>query len=87
MIQNWPARSAQADFGCEKLAFFDGADGALISTGAAGNADVGVDLVLAVAFSNSADGALVGAGAAGHASISNNVSHGITSKLDLTRYV
>ena len=53
--------------------------GALISAGTAVDADVSVDLELAVALSDSLDGALVGAGAAGDASIGNSVSHDISS--------
>ena len=66
-----------------ELAFLDSFSGALISTGAAGNADIGVDDVLAVAFGNSLNGALLGTGAAGNTSIGDDVSHGITSKIIL----
>jgi hypothetical protein len=63
----------------EKLAFLDGFGGALISTSAAGNADIGIDDELAFALGNSLNGALLSAGAAGNTSVSNDVSHGITS--------
>ena len=59
----------------EKLAFLDSLDGALISAGAAGNADISVDNVLAFALGNSLNGALIGAGAAGDTSVSDNVCH------------
>ena len=72
---------AQAHLDSNELAFLDGADGALISTGTAGNADIGVDLVLAVALRDSANRALVSTSAAGDTSISNDVSHGIPSKI------
>jgi hypothetical protein len=87
MTQNRPARKAQAHLDSVKLAFFDGAAGALVSTSTAGNADISVDLVLAVAFSDSGNGALISTSAAGDASIGNNVSHGVTSKNNLIRYV
>ena len=62
-----------------ELAFLDSFGGALISAGAAGNADIGVDDVLAVALGNSLNGALVGAGAASDTSVSDIVSHDYTS--------
>ena len=60
-----------------RLAFLDSLGGALISAGAAGNADISVDNVLAFALGNSLNGALVGAGAAGNTSVSDNVCHDI----------
>ena len=76
------ARTAQANYRRkDKLAFLDGFGGALLSAGTAGNADIGIDNVLAVAFGNSLNRALLGAGAAGNASVSNDVSHGITSNI------
>ena len=78
---------AQANLDFVELAFLDSGNGALISTSAAGNADVSVDLVLAVAFNDSGNRALISTSAAGDTSISNNVSHGITSKKILIRYV
>ena len=65
----------------EELAFLDSFAGALISASAAGNADVSVDDVLAITLGDSFDGALIGTGAAGDTSVSNVVSHGITSKI------
>ena len=64
---------------CKKLAFLDSFDGALISTSAAGNADVSVDDVLVFAFGNSLNGALLSAGTALDASVGDIVSHDITS--------
>ena len=61
----------------EKLAFLNSFGGALISAGAAGNADISVDNVLAVALGNSLNGALIGAGAASNTSVSNNECHDI----------
>ena len=60
-----------------KLLFLDSFGGALISAGAAGNADISVDNVLAFAFGNSLNGALIGAGAASNTSVSNNECHDI----------
>ena len=65
--------------GCKKLAFLDSFDGALVSASAAGNADVSVDDVLLVALGDSLDGALVSAGTALDTSISDIVSHDISS--------
>ena len=59
----------------EKLAFLDSLDGALVSAGTAGNADISVDNVLAFTLGNSLNGALIGAGAAGDTSVSDNVCH------------
>ena len=70
-----------------KLLFLDSFGGALISAGAAGNADVGIDLELAVALGNSLNGALIGAGAAGNASVSNLESHDVTSIIICDVYV
>jgi hypothetical protein len=63
----------------EELAFLDSLNGALVSTSAAGDTDVSVDDVLVSAFGNSLNGALVSTSAALDASISDNVSHDITS--------
>ena len=82
MIQNRPVRAAQANLDSTLLAFLDCAAGALISTGTAGNADIGVDFVLAVTFSNGADRALLGTSTAGNTGISNNVSHGNYLQVD-----
>jgi len=73
----------------KKLAFLNGLSGALIGAGAAGDADIGIDLVLAVAFGNCLNRALLSAGAAGNTSVSNDVSHGFTSILfiEFVRYV
>jgi hypothetical protein len=62
-----------------KLAFLDGLSGALIGAGAAGNADVSVDDVLAVALGDSLNGALLSTGTARNTSVSNDVSHDVTS--------
>ena len=64
----------------KRLAFLDGLSGALIGAGAAGNADVSVDDVLAVTLGDSLDGALIGAGAASDTSVSNLVSHDFSSQ-------
>jgi hypothetical protein len=64
---------------CKKLAFLDSFDGALISTSAAGNADISVDDVLVFAFGNSLNGALLCTSAALDASVGDIVSHDITS--------
>ena len=50
-----------------------------IAAGAAADADISVDDVLLVALRDSFNRAVVGAGAALHASISNLVSHDISS--------
>jgi hypothetical protein len=63
----------------EELAFLDSFSGALVSASAAGNADVSVDDVLAVAFGNSLNGALVSTSAASDTSVGDLVSHDITS--------
>ena len=70
---------AQANHGLLKneLAFLYSFGGALISAGAAGNADVSVDDVLAVALGNSLNGALICAGATGDTSVSDDVCHDI----------
>ena len=73
------AAGAQANVILNESAFLDSFGGALIGAGAAGNADVGVDDVLAVALRDSLDGALVGAGAASDTSIGDNVSQSFTS--------
>lgn len=56
----------------------DSTGGANASAGAAIDASVGIDLVLASALRDSANRALASAGAAGDASVSNLVSHGVT---------
>ena len=61
----------------EKLAFLDSLNRALVSAGTAGNADIGVDDVLAVALGNSLNGALVSAGTAGDTSVSNDVTQAV----------
>ena len=83
------AAGAQAIAIQNESAFLDSFGGALIGAGAAGNADVSVDDVLAVALGDSLNGALIGAGAAGNTSVSNDVSHDTTSKflVCLVRYV
>ena len=78
--ENQPAQfPAQAEFVCRRLAFLDSFNGALVSTGTAGDTDVSVDDVLVFAFGNSLAGALVSTSAALDASIGDNVSHDITS--------
>ena len=67
----------------KRLAFLDGLGGALISASAAGNADVGVDLVLAVTLGDSLNGALISAGAASDTCIGDNVSHDFSSQLSM----
>ena len=59
----------------EDLAFLDGADRAGICAGAAGDAGIGIDDILAVAFGNCADGALLSTGAAAATGAGNDVSH------------
>ena len=66
-----------------ELAFLDSFNGALISASTAGNADVSVDDVLVCTLGNSLNGALVCTSAALDASISNFVSHDITSMYDV----
>ena len=79
---------AQADLDSNESAFLDSFGGALIGTSAAGNADVSVDDVLAVAFGNGLNGALISTGAACDTSVSNDVCHDITSiNCVVTRYV
>jgi hypothetical protein len=63
------------------LAFLDGLDGALVGTGAAADADIGVDDELVVALGDCLNGALVSAGAALDASIGDIESHDNTSIL------
>ena len=71
------AAGAQAIVIQNESAFLDSFGGALISAGAAGNADISVDNVLAFALRNSLNGALVSAGAARDTSVSNNECHDI----------
>jgi hypothetical protein len=69
---------------CQKgLLLDDSFNGALISASTAGNADIGVDLVGSVTLRDSLNGALIGAGAALDTSVSNLVSHDITSMFDV----
>ena len=63
----------------KRLAFLDSFGGALIGAGAAGNADISVDDVLVFALGNSLDRALIGTSAALDTSVSDIVSHDITS--------
>ena len=62
----------------DKLAFLDGFGGALVSASTAGNTDIGIDDVLAVALGNSAHGALIGASAAIQTSVSVDLVLAIT---------
>ena len=66
---------------CES-AFLDSFGGALIGAGAAGNADISVDDVLAVALRDSLNGALVSAGTASDTSVSDGISHSIYLHLE-----
>ena len=66
----------------EELAFLDSFGGALIGAGTAGNADVSVDDVLAVALRDSLNGALVSAGTASDTSVSDGISHSIYLHLE-----
>jgi hypothetical protein len=67
----------------EELLFYDSLNGALVSAAAAANANISVDDVGLVALGNSLNGALIGAGAALDTSVSNLVSHDITSMFDV----
>ena len=78
MSRFWPLQ-ANCLWDEKKLLLHDGLGGALISAGTAVDADISVDLELAVALSDSLDGALIGTSAAGDASIGNSVSHDISS--------
>jgi hypothetical protein len=80
MIENQPAQLLRRPSSCfEELAFLDCFGGALVSTCTAGNADISVDDVLVFALGNCLDGALFSTSAALDASISDIVSHDITS--------
>ena len=68
--------------GCSKVgesAFLDCFNGAVVNAGAAVNAQISVDDVLAVALCDSLNGAVVNTSAAANASVSNNVSHDFPS--------
>ena len=56
----------------KESALFDGGNGAVVNTGAAADASIGIDNVLAVALGNSLNGAVVSAGAAGNTSIGDD---------------
>jgi hypothetical protein len=73
----------------KELVFLDSFNGALVGAGTAVDADFGIDDVSSLALRDSLNGALVGTGAALDASISNLVSHDITSIIFLfvARYV
>ena len=53
----------------------DSPGGASISAGAAIDAGIGVDHILAIALGDSAHGAGIGAGAAAHASVADDIGH------------
>jgi hypothetical protein len=70
------------DTGCpagweRELLLLDGAHGAGTGAGTAGDAGVGVDVVLGVALGDGAHGALLSAGTAGDESIGNLICHGM----------
>jgi len=67
--------NAQTDSRCKGLTFLNGLNGALVGTGAAADANVGIDDELLVALGNSLDGALVSAGTALDTSVSDIVCH------------
>ena len=73
------AETAQVNVILNESAFLDSFGGALIGAGAAGNADISVDDILAFALRDSLNGALVSAGAASDTSIGDSVSHSFTS--------
>ena len=80
--KNQPARriaGAQADSRIGESAFLDCFGGAVVSAGAAIDTQISVDDIDAVAFGNSLNGAVVYTGAAANASVSNFVSHDVTS--------
>ena len=77
--------TAQADCDSKESAFLDRFVGALIGAGAAADADIGIDYVLVFALRDGLDRALLSTGAALYASISNIVSHVITSILFFKR--
>ena len=60
-------------------AFLDCFNGAVVNAGAAVNAQISIDNVLAFALSDSLNGAVVNTSAAANASVSNNVSHDFPS--------
>ena len=76
------AAGAQAIVIHYESAFLDSFGGALIGAGAAGNADISVDDVLAVALRDSLNGALVSAGTASDTSVSDGISHSIYLQLE-----
>ena len=76
------AAGAQAIVILNESAFLDSFGGALIGAGAAGNADISVDDVLAVALRDSLNGALVSAGTASDTSVSDGISHSIYLHLE-----
>ena len=81
-----PAAYNRGELHLSELLLNGSTNGANAVAGAALDASFSVDLVLAVALSDSGNGALISTSAAGDTSISNNVSHGITSKIILMRY-
>jgi hypothetical protein len=72
-------RGAQADCGFKESAFFNSLNRALIGAGTAADADIGINDELLIALRNCLNGALIGAGTALDASISNIVSHDLSS--------
>ena len=76
------AAGAQAIAIQKESAFLDSFGGALIGAGAAGNADISVDDVLALALRDSLNGALVSAGTASDTSVSDGISHSIYLQLE-----
>ena len=81
------AAGAQAIAIQNESAFLDSFGGALIGAGAAGNADISVDDVLAFALGNSLNGAVIGASTALDASIGNIVSHDFPSIICFRAFV
>ena len=70
---------AQTDCGSEELAFLDSLSGAVVGTGTAADTNIGIDDVLVFALGNSLNGAVVSTSATLDASVSDIVSHDITS--------
>ena len=80
-FQTQKSRSAKERLLTEELSLGRSADGAILSAGAARNAGIRVDDVLAVAFLDRLNGALLCTSAAGDARITDNICHSKTPPL------
>ena len=73
-------KRAQADCGIGELLFYDCFNGAIVNAGAAVYAGISIDDISLVALRDCFNGAVISAAAALDASISNFVSHDLSSK-------